>query len=152
LNRNNIIALAHALAGASAIFISFLSRGQIGIPEEPIKTIGFLVFGFGMILFTYSVFNLRAAFRGNIDPTTDILIKSGPYKLVRHPLYLAMLVMSLGLAIGLRSIWGIGLTFFPFLPLCIYRARLEEGALNEKFGQLWQEYSSQTAFLIPFIY
>ncbi len=63
-----------------------------------------------------------------------------------------MIIMSLGLAIGMRSMWGIGLTLIVFLPLCIYRAKLEEGALRVRFRQDWDEYAAQTAFMIPYIY
>ena len=152
MNKGNVVALFHALSGAGCLIASFLTRGQIEISEEPIKTVGFTIFGLGIILFGFTVFYLQDAFRGNVAPITETLITTGPYMQVRHPLYLAMLIMCLGLAIGMRSVLGMVIALAAFFPLCIYRARLEEDALHEKFGIEWEEYSGRTNFLIPFLY
>jgi protein-S-isoprenylcysteine O-methyltransferase Ste14 len=63
-----------------------------------------------------------------------------------------MLVMCLGLAVGLRSWLGIGVSILVFLPSAIWRARLEEAALSSKFGEEWIAYQKRTHFLLPFIY
>lgn len=105
-----------------------------------------------MVLFAYSVLHLRSAFQGNLEPMTDDLVMSGLYRLVRHPLYLAMVGMSLGLAIGMVSIVGVGVIFLVFLPFCVYRARLEEGFLEAKFGKKWKDYAHRTSFMIPYVY
>ena len=74
------------------------------------------------------------------------LVTDGPYRWVRHPLYLSMVVILVGAGIALGGLWGIVKTFLLFLPVLVYRARLEEGALPGKFGQEWDEYFRQTLF------
>jgi protein-S-isoprenylcysteine O-methyltransferase Ste14 len=40
--------------------------------------------------------------------------------------------------------------FIFFLPSEIYRAKLEEKALHEKFEKEWEEYIRNTGFFLPF--
>ncbi|MGD1995302.1 MAG: isoprenylcysteine carboxylmethyltransferase family protein [Anaerolineae bacterium] len=152
MRKKNLVALFHALSGAAGILVSLFSKGQIRLPEQPVKSVGFTIFGLGGLLFAYAVAYLRGGFEGNVDPVTEDLVTEGPYRFVRHPLYLAMLVMCMGLAIGLRSICGLAMTVLVFFPLCIYRARLEEEALELRFGKEWRDYSDRTDFIIPFVY
>jgi protein-S-isoprenylcysteine O-methyltransferase Ste14 len=152
MKKGNIVALFHAISGAGCFIASFTTRGQIGIAEEPIKTVGLIIFGIGIILFTFTVLHLQNAFRGNVDPVTETLVTTGPYHQVRHPLYLAMLIMCVGLAVGMRSVLGAAIAIAAFFPLSVYRAMLEEDALGKKFGKEWEIYRSKTKFMIPFLY
>jgi protein-S-isoprenylcysteine O-methyltransferase Ste14 len=152
MRMKDLVALIHALSGAAALIASVMAKGQIGIPEQPIKAIGYVLCILGCLLFIYSLLFLRSVFSGNIDPVSEMLITEGPYRKVRHPLYLAMLVICLGLAIGMRSWLGIALTAFVFFPLAVYRARLEEAALYDKFGEEWKAYRAHTHFIFPFIF
>lgn len=152
MSGKNVVALFHALSGAACMVVSLFAAGQMAIPEQPIKAIGLTVFALGGLFFAYAVAYLRAAFQGNVDPVTDRLVTDGPYRLVRHPLYLAMVVMCGGLSLGLRSVVGLLLSAFVFFPLSVVRARLEEEALGSRFGEDWDEYASRTGFMVPFLY
>ena len=151
MSMKDFVALLHALTGAGAIIASIMAKGQIGIPEEPVKSLGFGIFVVGSLLFAWSLLHLRGAFTGNVDPVTNRLVTTGPYRFVRHPVYLAMIGMVFGLAIGLRSVLGIALIVLTFIPSAICRARLEEAALEEKFGDAWIAYRSRTRFILPLI-
>ena len=152
MKKKDLVALGHALSGAAALIASIVTKGQIGIPEQPIKVIGYVIFSFGCLFYIYSLLFLRGAFTGNVDPVSKNLVIGGPYRVVRHPLYLAMLVMCLGLAVGLRSWTGIALTIIVFFPSAVYRARLEEVALHDRFGEGWKAYRDCTRFIIPYLY
>jgi protein-S-isoprenylcysteine O-methyltransferase Ste14 len=152
MDKKDLAALTHALSGAAALIASIMAKGQIGIPEQPIKVIGYGIFALGGLVFAYSLLFLRSAFMGNIDPVSEELVTGGPYRVVRHPVYLAMLVMCLGIAIGLRSWLGIALTTIVYFPSAVYRARLEEAALDEKFGEEWKAYRDRSHFIIPFFF
>jgi len=77
------------------------------------------------------------------------LITSGPYRLVRHPIYTGMLGMLL--ATGL----GVGRFPFFFLGAAIYvagtmlRARVEERLLRATFGTRYDEYAARVPALLP---
>ena len=152
MSTKDLVSLLHALTGAGAIIASFMAKGQIGIPPQPVKSLGLGIFVAGSLLFVWSLLHLRAAFRGNVDPVTDRLVTTGPYRIVRHPVYLAMVVMAFGLALGLRSVLGIALTALTFIPSAIYRARLEEQSLEERFRDAWTAYRSRTRFIVPLIF
>ncbi len=92
---------------------------------------------------------MRAAFFGKIEPATDTLVKTGPYRLLRHPLYLGMIVMMLGISLSLGSSRGIVATLLLFVPAVVYRATLEERALERRFGAQWRKYKEGTFFMVP---
>jgi protein-S-isoprenylcysteine O-methyltransferase Ste14 len=152
MTMKDLVALIHALSGAAALIASIMAKGQIGIPQQPIKAIGYMLCILGGLLYIYSLLFLRSVISGNIDPVSEKLVTEGPYREVRHPLYLGMLVICLGLAIGMRSWLGIALTTFVFFPSAVYRARLEEAALYDKFGEEWKAYRAHTYFIFPFIF
>jgi protein-S-isoprenylcysteine O-methyltransferase Ste14 len=79
------------------------------------------------------------------------LIRSGPYAFVRHPMYFGWWAAMFGLTL-LYPVWMIFLLFVFSVISFIGRARREEKALAERFGDQWAEYKKHTKFLIPFIY
>jgi protein-S-isoprenylcysteine O-methyltransferase Ste14 len=62
------------------------------------------------------------------------------------------MLFYLGLAGVLKSGWGLLATFVLVIPPTLYRAKLEEKALQMKFGDEWQAYIKRTSFIIPWIY
>jgi protein-S-isoprenylcysteine O-methyltransferase Ste14 len=79
------------------------------------------------------------------------IIQSGPYAFIRHPMYFGWWTAMLGLTL-LYPVWALFILFLSTLISFIGRARREEAALAEKFGNSWIEYKKRTKFTIPFIY
>jgi len=79
------------------------------------------------------------------------LIQSGPYAFVRHPMYFGWWVAMLGLTL-LYPVWALFILFASSLISFFGRARREEVALAERFGDSWVEYRQRTWFIIPLIY
>lgn len=86
--KDNLIALLHALSGAVALIAGLMTKGGLQVWASFHKPLGFAAFVFGVLLFAWAVLYLRRAFQGNIQPVTENLIEEGPYRIVRHPLYL----------------------------------------------------------------
>lgn len=79
------------------------------------------------------------------------VISTGPYRLVRHPMYAGALVMFLFTPIALGSFWGV-LGTLPLIVLVIFRLLDEERFLSEHLAG-YKEYCSITRYrLIPFIW
>ncbi len=80
------------------------------------------------------------------------LVDSGPYRRVRHPAYLGLLMSLLGF--GLCSGHWVSLAVAIGLPLAaiVYRIRVEERALLQHFGPAYAAYASRTKRLVPGIY
>ena len=58
-------------------------------------------------------------------------------------------MILVGVAWRLGSWPGVVAAVLLFLPSIIYRARLEETALEKRFGNNWDDYRLQTGFLLP---
>jgi protein-S-isoprenylcysteine O-methyltransferase Ste14 len=77
------------------------------------------------------------------------LVSSGPYRLVRHPIYSGILAAGLGTAVGLSWLWlaPVGLAAIYF----VYSATIEERFLTERFPDAYPRYKRSTKMLVPFI-
>jgi len=83
------------------------------------------------------------------DQVADVVNTTGIYSVVRHPLYLGNFLMWLGLAMLTKNIWFI-ITFI--LVFWIYYERImyaEESFLHNKFGQIYENWASETPAFIP---
>jgi len=77
------------------------------------------------------------------------LIRSGPYARVRHPIYLAMLLFLVALAIGLGH-WGQLIIGLPiFLVGTKIRTDAEDRLLEQGFGDAFRQYRNSTPALFP---
>ena len=78
------------------------------------------------------------------------LIRSGPYRLVRHPIYSGLLLAIVGSAV-VRGEWrGVVAIVIAFAALW-RKLKLEERWLSEAFGRQYSEYRNEVAALIPFV-
>jgi protein-S-isoprenylcysteine O-methyltransferase Ste14 len=78
------------------------------------------------------------------------LVTSGPYHLVRHPIYSGILVAGVGTAVALSWVWltVVALAGVYFL----YSATVEERYLTEQFPDAYPVYKRSTKMLVPFIF
>jgi len=77
------------------------------------------------------------------------LVRTGPYARVRHPIYLGMLLFLLAFAVGLGH-WAQLLVALPvFFVGTAIRTRIEDGLLEQQFGDAFRTYRSSTPALIP---
>jgi len=75
------------------------------------------------------------------------LITGGPFAFVRHPMYLGVILASVGGLLIYRT-WTFVFTTVTFLGL-VLRARREEQALAAEFGQQWEAYRQRVPGWIP---
>ena len=75
------------------------------------------------------------------------LIRSGPYALVRHPIYTGILFGMLGSAIALDQVRGV-VAFVIFLVSFIGKLRKEEEWLTEEFGEEYLRYKREVRALL----
>ncbi len=75
------------------------------------------------------------------------LITSGPYAIVRHPMYLGLIVAALG-SLLIYLTWTT-LFFAATAPFLMFRARREEQLLSVAFGDAWTHYCERVPMLIP---
>ena len=77
------------------------------------------------------------------------LITQGVYRRIRHPMYLALALYSIGLALVIPN-WVAGPSnLIAFAILCALRVHAEERMMVEQFGDEYAAYSARTKRLIP---
>jgi len=108
-----------------------------------------VVLGF---VFVYRVFKENSFTSGVIEVAAgQKLVTSGPYALVRHPMYLGSLVMLTGIPLGLGSLWGL-LTVATMALVIVWRLLEEETFL---VGHLagYEEYRERVKYrLVPLVW
>lgn len=120
------------------------------IPENDVVTI----FGLGLTLggLIFAVW-ARIALGANWSGTVTIksghnLIRRGPYKWIRHPIYTGLLASFVGTVLlqgEVRSFLG-----FVMVLLALYRkAKREEKFLSEEFGEGFTEHAKHTGMFLP---
>jgi protein-S-isoprenylcysteine O-methyltransferase Ste14 len=78
------------------------------------------------------------------------LVTSGPYRLVRHPIYSGILSAGVGTAIALNWLWIVPVVLAG--AYFIYSASVEERYLTEQFPDAYPVYRRSTKMLVPFIF
>jgi len=78
------------------------------------------------------------------------LIRSGPYALVRHPIYTGLLLALIGTALAVGK-WRALIALLPFAFAIYRKMAVEERFMSDQFGGDYARYREQVPALIPFI-
>ncbi len=107
----------------------------------------------GLFIRAYSVWTLGRFFTLQVRADArQELVRSGPYRCVRHPAYTGSILTLLGIALAFRSPLGLAVTVLLCAAVYGYRIRVEEKAMEERFGEAYREYCGETWRLIPHVW
>jgi len=125
---------------------------QLMTPNDASAAAGLVLTGAGLGVAIWARLYLGRNWSGLIELKQDHqLIRSGPYGLVRHPIYSGFLLATLGTALVPGQMRGF-VAFALILVAWGYKSRLEETFLIEQFGTEYERYRSQVKGLIPFVW
>ena len=79
------------------------------------------------------------------------LVRTGPYRFLRHPIYTAMLGMFLGTTIA-SSQWHALVGLATLTAAYVRKTRIEEWILTKTFGKDYDAYRRDTWALVPFLF
>jgi protein-S-isoprenylcysteine O-methyltransferase Ste14 len=107
----------------------------------------------GYLLMAWALLSLRNNYQlgGNSPRLDDKMVINGPYQLVRHPMYLAAVIISLGLACLIQSLAYLSV-FCIYLVLMIFLIPVEEERLLGAYGKQYLEYQRKVKRLVPGLY
>lgn len=84
--------------------------------------------------------------------TAHTLIRRGPYRWVRHPLYASIILMFYGGVLIFQDGLSFAAVSFLFVPFMAYRARQEEQLLQAQFSQEYAAYRQEAGMFTPKFY
>lgn len=82
------------------------------------------------------------------DQDTGVVM-TGPYRLVRHPIYLGFALLAAGEALAFGSWPALMIVLSVVVPTFVWRARAEEKLLSRSFGERYAVYRQRTKIIIP---
>lgn len=126
------------------LVIVYFSEKNFGFGHPELVPVFLFIGGVGMSVWILGMFSLGKSLA--VLPGTDVLKTGGIYKLFRHPIYVGINLTLFGLLSASGSIFGMVYMAIVVIPLNIYRAREEEKALQEKFGDRYLAYRKKTFF------
>jgi protein-S-isoprenylcysteine O-methyltransferase Ste14 len=136
--------LALGLAVIAGLALGWLVPLSFLPADLPGGWLGAMLFVLALALFTWAIVTITRA--GSNVPTnlpTTTIVQSGPYRFTRNPIYLAMFLGLIGLAIAFDNLWLL-MMLVPFVLVIRYGVvAREEAYLVRKFGDVYRGYRSR---------
>jgi protein-S-isoprenylcysteine O-methyltransferase Ste14 len=144
------IPLSAAPVAAVWVIVRVLHGGSLSVHSPALAAIGAAMFASGMIVAVWARIHLGRNWGMPMTERAEPeLVTSGPYRLVRHPIYSGLLLGLVGTALatdllGLILAAVLGAYFY-------YAASVEERNLIATFPAAYPAYRTATKMLIPFV-
>jgi protein-S-isoprenylcysteine O-methyltransferase Ste14 len=143
-----VIPLAIVLVAPYSDRHSIAVLGEVGL----LRYLGLVLFSLGFIGMHWAEASLEKQFSVYVTIQEDHkLVTDGPYRYLRHPRYLGIIIFTTGISLVFGSWLALILVAALTLAL-IWRIRAEEALMHQEFGADWEAYSQKSWRLIPFVY
>ncbi|MFO1015259.1 MAG: isoprenylcysteine carboxylmethyltransferase family protein [Caulobacteraceae bacterium] len=107
-----------------------------------------ILIGYGGVMWVYAANSFAAPVVRMQEERTQTVVDTGPYALVRHPMYAAAVLMFIGMPLTAGSLWGLVGTAL-IVPLLAVRIRGEEAMLRAELAG-YEAYAAKVRFrLLP---
>ena len=129
---------------------AWVAWGRIDLPEWA-RWLG-IIMGIVAVCLCYWIFSSLGT---NVTPTVvtrkaHTLVTGGPYRWVRHPLYVMGIIAFLGFALIAEN-WWIALAGLLAFGILAIRTQKEEAQLIERFGDEYRAYMKRTGRYLPMV-
>jgi protein-S-isoprenylcysteine O-methyltransferase Ste14 len=130
----------------------FRSHGHVVISTAPWReAVGLVLFALGLGFAVWARVHIGRNWGVPMTQKDEPeLVTSGPYRLVRHPIYSGLIAAGLGTAFALGWFWLVP------TALCgcyfVYAAIVEERFLTKEFPDTYPQYKRSTRMLVPFVF
>jgi protein-S-isoprenylcysteine O-methyltransferase Ste14 len=134
------------------VLIRFGAFRDHGLNSAPWRAgVGLVLFAGGLAFSIWARIHIGRNWGSPMSQRNDPeLVATGPYRLVRHPIYAGILVASIGTALALSWAWLIAVALAGVY--FVYSAIVEERNLTEQFPDTYPAYKRSTKMLVPFIF
>jgi protein-S-isoprenylcysteine O-methyltransferase Ste14 len=143
--------------GGAALFslldASSLRWTTFEVPLKGFQGAGILFVLSGLIIRLLARKDLGKQYSVHVE-TSDAhkLVKNGVYRALRHPAYLGLMCLFIGIPVCEGSWGGMVISIMGGIPAILNRIRIEEESLSEWFGEEYEDYKAGTWRLIPYVW
>jgi len=147
-----LVSMACAIALLSLRSVPLPSLNERFLPHETLWFwIGAAVTAGGLLFSVWARRHLGKNWSQEVTLKEDHeLIRSGPYALVRHPIYTGLLLAFIGSAVA-RGEWRGPIAVALVFGALWHKLKLEERWMRAQFGESYETYSRKVAALLPYI-
>jgi protein-S-isoprenylcysteine O-methyltransferase Ste14 len=138
-------------AGAGVLLCGLYAPTPDLLPGETAVPLGYFLAFAGIILLLYALAHPLERQLGPEGQGVRKTLRMGPYAVIRQPIPLAILTAFAGSALTRQSLPAALGTLLVLAPLLLWRARLQERNLADRYGERWESYASSTGFILPVV-
>ena len=151
-NSTLLIGLAFAAAVVLGPVLTYNNIGRVA-HAEIVGWIGVAIIVAGTVLRFLAMRTLGVFYTRTLRVSRNqAIVQSGPYRLIRHPGYLATMMIWIGAGLAAQNWIAALLIALLMIGAYTYRIRSEEAMLLNAFGDDYRNYRSRTWSLVPFVY
>ena len=134
-------------------FLSFAKAGSFPPGARvPAFVVGVALIVLGSLLRRWCFRTLGQYFTGDVKASADQpVIRTGPYRFVRHPSYTAGIMMFTGIGLALGSWFSFLLIAIASIATYWYRVTIEERALLSTIGEQYASFMKERKRFIPYV-
>lgn len=122
---------------------------EIDVPE-PARWIGVVLIVVGAAVMIWSAATLARHFDVEIEVHAGHeVVRRGPYRVVRHPIYTGFALHFLGACVATGNLLFIAGTLLVSFPALYQRAAAEERLLRERLGPAYERYALEVPMFVP---
>jgi protein-S-isoprenylcysteine O-methyltransferase Ste14 len=145
-----LVSVHHALFYALLVVVAPLEALLVGGADGG-RIAGMLAFASGVALYRWGAASLGDVLSPLVTPHPHgRLVTAGPYRLVRHPMYLGQLLIAFGAPATLGCRFAFALSFAAAIVVVI-RMRMEEEALARTYAD-YDGYRARSKRLLPYVF
>ncbi|MCF7853698.1 MAG: isoprenylcysteine carboxylmethyltransferase family protein [Candidatus Pacebacteria bacterium] len=132
------------------VLICFYAK-QEGIRQPVVSVAGLAIYAVAVWLRYWAFSHLGRQWAVQVDKSTSerLLIATGPYRWMRHPLYTGAILETVGLPLAFNTYVPLAVALAVFVPLEVHRAYFEENYLRTLFGADYRAYKSRVWAFFP---
>jgi protein-S-isoprenylcysteine O-methyltransferase Ste14 len=136
----------------SIVIAFFLALNNTAMLSHWFFYLGIVLIVVGIIVRQWAIFTLGRFFTLTVGiQKNQKVVDYGPYRFIRHPSYLGLLIALLGIGVALQSWEGV-LAIMVISGLAIgYRIYIEEKVMVLELGDEYVQYMKRTKRLIPYV-
>lgn len=143
-----VLTIVHFAVGIGCVIEHFIMHREINLF---VAFLGLAMFLFALVGRTWAIKTLGKYHSPHIETREDQpLIKTGPYKFLRHPIYFFTMFELTGFPLIPNAYYSFIIALFIYIPLLMLRLYYEERSMVGKFSEEYRLYKKEVRALIPF--